>query len=366
MSSSFGTTITVSTFGTSHGHAIGAIVDGLPCGFTVDMKALEAFIARRAPGKSQLHTQRKEADIPQFLSGIVDNTLSGSPLAFQILNTSHHSQDYQNLQDIPRPSHADYTARLRYGDHVDMRGGGHFSGRLTAPICVAGGIALQILKAKGITVAGHIKQLGPIVDTSINMVTPDIEALVAISGETIPMVSPKARTDAETLITHLRQDCDSIGGIIQVVVTGFPKGIGNPNYDGLENRLAKTVFGVPAVKGISFGSGFAGCLERGSEQNDPFTIVDGTIRTTKNNSGGIQGGISNGMPLIMQVGIKPTASIFKPQQSVSLEGKTEKTLIIKGRHDPCIVLRAVPVMEAITALVLLDFLAPVHEYNNEP
>lgn len=357
MSSSFGKTITVSTFGTSHGHSVGAIVEGLPCGFTIDMEKLRAFLLRRAPGRSLLHTQRHEPDIPEFLSGIVDNMLSGSPLAFHILNTSQHSSDYNNLRDIPRPSHADYTAKLRYGDKVDMRGGGHFSGRLTAPICVAGGIALQILASKGIRIAAHLKQVGSVQDTPINTVTPNMNELENVAKEDIAMLSSTARQRALSLINTCREECDSVGGIIEVVATGFPAGIGNPNYDGIENRLASTIFGIPAVKGLSFGSGFEGCLSKGSEQNDPFTVEDGHICTLQNNSGGIQGGISNGMPLIMQVGIKPTASIFKPQLSVSLSKQEVATLEIKGRHDPCIALRAVPVMEAVTALVLLDFLA---------
>lgn len=356
MSSSFGRTITVSTFGASHGHAIGAIVEGLPCGFTVDMETLHTFLARRAPGRNLLQTQRVEADTPEFLAGIVDNMLSGSPLAFQILNTSQHSSDYNNLRDIPRPSHADYTAQLRYGDKVDMRGGGHFSARLTAPVCVAGGIALQILASEGIRIAAHLKQIGSVHDDPINKVTPDMDALQAISKEDVAMLSPTSRRKARSLVNACREDCDSVGGIIEAVATGFPAGIGNPNYDGIENRLAKTVFGIPAIKGVSFGSGFDGCVSTGSEQNDPFTIHDGKITTIQNNSGGIQGGISNGMPIIMQVGLKPTSSIFKPQQSISLSKQEITTLAIKGRHDPCIAIRAVPVIEAVTALVLLDFL----------
>lgn len=357
MSSSFGKTITVSTFGASHGRAIGAVVDGLPCGFKVDREQLQDFLKRRAPGRNSLQTQRKEADAPEFLAGIVDDMLSGSPLAFQIRNTSQHSSDYNNLRDIPRPSHADYTARLRYGDKVDMRGGGHFSARLTAPVCVAGGIALQILATKNIRIGAHLKQVGPIKDIAIDMVNPNMDAIQAVGKEDLAMVDEESRQKAIDLIKNLRDDLDSVGGIIEVFVTGFPAGIGNPNYDGIENRLASTIFGIPAVKGVSFGSGFEGCLSQGSLQNDPFTIENGHIKTTKNYSGGIQGGISNGMPLIMQVGLKPTASIYKAQQSVSLSKGEVTSLEIKGRHDPCIAVRGVPVVEAITALVLLDFLA---------
>ena len=305
-------------------------MEGLPCGHTIDIDELQAFLRRRAPGQNQLQTQRKEADIPEFLAGMVDGMLSGSPLAFMIRNTSQHSSDYNNLRDIPRPSHADFTARMRYGDKVDMRGGGHFSARLTAPLCVAGGIALQLLREKGI----------------------EIHA----------MVDADKRSEVENLVMKLKKDGDSTGGIVEVVATGLPIGLGNPNFDGIENRLARVIFGVPAIKGVSFGGGFDMCSRLGSEVNDAFTMDGDTITTTTNNSGGIQGGITNGLPLIMQVGIKPTPSIYKEQHSVSLSQKEDTLLTIKGRHDPCVALRAVPVIEAVTALVILDFLGDIdHE-----
>lgn len=362
MSSSFGKTITVSTFGASHGYAIGGIVDGLPCGFHVDIDELKAFMRRRAPGQNQLQTQRREADIPEFLAGLVDDMTSGSPLAFMIRNTSQHSSDYNNLRDIPRPSHADYTARVRYGDMVDMRGGGHFSARITAPLCVAGGIALQILRSKGIHVHAHLKQVGTIQDAPINLANPDMDTIKAVASEPIAMVDAAKRKEVEELVCKLKSDGDSTGGIVEVFATGLPVGIGNPNFDGIENRLARTVFGVPAIKGVSFGSGFDGCSSLGSLQNDAFTMDGDVVKTTTNNSGGIQGGITNGMPLVMQVGIKPTASIYTEQNSVSLSAKEPTKLVIKGRHDPCVALRAVSIIEAVTALVLLDFLGEVdHE-----
>lgn len=362
MSSSFGKHIQVSVFGASHGTAIGAVVDGLPCGFKVDLDQLQAFLQRRAPGQNALTTQRKEADQPEFLAGIVDGILSGSPLAFQIRNTSQHSKDYNNLRDIPRPSHADFTARARYGDKVDMRGGGHFSARLTAPLCVAGGIALQILATKGIHIGAHLKQVGPIKDQPIDFTNPDLRALALAAREPIAMVNPQARAEATRIVTELRDQGDSTGGIVEVFATGLPLGLGNPNFDGLENRLAAAVFGVPAVKGISFGSGFDGICHLGSQENDPFTIKEGQVKTKSNNSGGIQGGISNGMPLVMQAAIKPTPSIYKEQDSLSLSKMEATKLVIKGRHDPCVALRAVPVIEAVTALVILDFLGDIdHE-----
>ncbi|WP_251423917.1 chorismate synthase [Veillonella agrestimuris] len=362
MSSSFGKTIQVSTFGASHGYAIGGVVDGLPCGHTIDIEELQRFLKRRAPGQNQLQTQRKEADVPEFLSGLVDGMLSGSPLAFMIRNTSQHSSDYNNLRDIPRPSHADFTARMRYGDKVDMRGGGHFSARLTAPLCVAGGIALQLLREKGIHIHGHLKQVGPITDAPIDMVNPDMKALAAIAEEPIAMIDSEQRQAVEALVMNLKKDGNSTGGIVEVVATGLPIGLGNPNFDGIENRLARVIFGVPAIKGISFGGGFDMCSAFGSDVNDAFTMDNGRITTTTNYSGGIQGGITNGLPLIMQVGIKPTPSIYKEQHSVSLSQQEDTMLVIKGRHDPCVALRAVPVIEAVTALVILDFLGDIdHE-----
>lgn len=356
MSSSFGKNLTISVFGASHGKAIGAVVDGLPCGVTVDEAALARFMKRRAPGQSLITTQRKEADQPVFLSGLVEGQLSGSPLAFYIENTNQHSKDYNNLRDIPRPSHADYTARMRYGEKVDMRGGGHFSGRLTAPLCCAGGIALQILKQKGIEIGAHLKQIGSVQDTTMSFTEPDMAALQKISHETVAMVSSQARLKAITYIDELRQEGDSTGGIIELFATGLPAGLGNPNFDGIENRLSRALFGIPGVKGVAFGSGFDGCLDRGSNQNDPFRLENGKVRTLNNNSGGIQGGITNGMPLVLKVGMKPTASIAKVQPSFSYEAAANTDLQIKGRHDPCIAVRAVPVVEAVTALVLLDFL----------
>lgn len=245
---------------------------------------------------------------------------------------------------------------MRYGDAVDMRGGGHFSGRLTAPLCCAGGIALQILQSQGIEIEAHLRQIGPIKDIAISFTAPDMTSLQKAGLETVAMVSPQERLRAITYIDELRQAGNSTGGIIEVFATGLPAGLGNPNFDGIENRLAMALFGIPGVKGVAFGSGFEGCLSTGAEQNDPFLLENGTVRTLNNNSGGIQGGITNGMPLVLQIGMKPTASIAKVQPSFSYEKQENVDLQIKGRHDPCIAVRAVPVAEAVTALILLDFL----------
>lgn len=359
MSSDFGTHIHISTFGTSHGTAIGAVVDGLPCGHTIDLEELRRFMKRRAPGQSLVTTQRKEADEPVFLSGIVDGMLSGSPLAFYIANTNQRSADYNNLRDVPRPSHADYTARMRYGDSVDMRGGGHFSGRLTAPLCCAGGIALQLLAKEGIRVGAHLRRLGTVSDDEVSYTAPDMDALHKAGFETVAMLSPTARLNAINVLDRLRNDSDSTGGIIEVFATGIPAGLGNPNFDGIENRMSRAIFGIPGVKGVAFGTGFDACEHLGSEENDPFVLEDGIVKTITNHCGGIQGGITNGMPIVLRVGMKPTASISKPQPSFSFEKHENTSLLIKGRHDPCIAVRAVPVVEAVVALVLLDFLVEI-------
>lgn len=356
MSSSIGKNIRLSIFGASHGTAIGGVIDGLPAGEKVDLEALRRFMARRAPGRNALQTQRQEKDEVHFLAGLVEAQTSGSPLAYYINNGDHHSKDYANLRDIPRPSHADYTAILRYGEAVDMRGGGHFSGRLTAPLCVAGGIALQLLKKRGILIGAHLKQVGAIQDAPLDKANPNMEAFEALQEKEIPMLSEAASEATKTMLTEVRAAGDSVGAIIEAVATGIPGGLGNPIFDGLENRLAQMLFGIPGVKGVSFGSGFAGCLERGSEQNDPFYMVGDKIVTAKNNSGGIQGGITNGMPIVLQVGMKPTPSIAQKQDSVSLSAGENRELEIVGRHDPCIALRAVPVVEAALAYIILDFL----------
>ncbi|MBS4913234.1 MAG: chorismate synthase [Veillonella sp.] len=361
MSSNFGKDLNVSVFGASHGHAIGAVVDGLPCGASVNIEELTRFMKRRAPGQSLIATQRKEPDTPVFMAGLVNDRLSGSPLAFYIENTNQRSADYNNLRDVPRPSHADYTARVRYGDYVDLRGGGHFSARLTAPLCCAGGIAIQLLAAKGIRVGAHLRQIGHIKDAPMDYVNPPMDAIHEVGFETLAMVDNQSRLNAITYIDELRQNGNSTGGIVEVFATGMPVGIGNPNFDGVENRIARAIFGIPGVKGISFGSGFDGVTETGAQQNDPFRIDEAGIHTTSNNSGGIQGGITNGMPLVVQVALKPTASISLHQKSISFSEKSNVDLQIKGRHDPCIAVRAVPIVEAVTALVLLDLLLPHYE-----
>ncbi|MBE6991515.1 MAG: chorismate synthase [Ruminococcaceae bacterium] len=356
MSSEFGKCIKVSIFGQSHGKAIGVVVDGLPSGERVDMEELNAFLSRRKPGKNKLSTARRENDIPVFLSGIADDTTCGSPICAIIENSDARSKDYAALADKPRPSHADYTAWVKWNGTADMRGGGHFSGRLTAPLCIAGGIAKQILACRGIHVGAHLYRVAGINDDAYPMI-PGKEVFDAVSSKEFPVISDEKGALMQQKIAEASADGDSVGGIIECAVIGLPAGLGSPMFDGMENRLAQVVFGIPAVKGIEFGSGFESADLRGSENNDPFTVDDsGKIVTVTNNCGGILGGITNGMPLTFKAAIKPTPSISKIQNTVSLSQKADAQLAIEGRHDPCIAHRAVPVMEAAAALAVLDIL----------
>ena len=355
MSSEFGKNLRVSVFGESHGAGIGVVVNGFPAGETVDTDELLRFMARRAPGNSRLTTARKEADLPEFLSGIRDNVLTGSPFAAVIRNTNQRSGDYKGFEDTPRPSHADYTAAVKWHGAADMRGGGHFSGRLTAPLCVAGGIALQILARKGIFIGAHLSNVGGIADDLFPL-DPTASLFRQISGYDFPVINAEKGSQMQQLIRDAAAEGDSVGAAIECAAIGLPVGLGDPMFDGVESQLAAALFGVPGVKGVSFGSGFGCVTMRGSEHNDAFVIKDEKVQTETNHSGGIQGGISNGMPLVLQAALKPTASIAKTQKTVSLSQNCGTELEIHGRHDPCIAIRAVPVIEAVTALVLLDLI----------
>lgn len=346
--------IRVSVFGQSHSKAIGAVIDGLPAGFKIDFDKLKAFTQRRAPGNASFSTARKEADEPVILSGLCDGVTCGAPLSMLIENTNTRSGDYDNLRETPRPSHADFAANVKFGGFQDVAGGGHFSGRLTAPLCFAGGICLQMLEARGVWVRAHIYSIADVCDTPYDPVHVQTDDVAA---KPFPVLSDKQGEKMRGAIEKARMDCDSVGGVVECAVTGMPAGLGEPMFDGIENRLAKALFGIPAVKGLEFGSGFAGSRLRGSENNDAF-LTDGAghVTTATNNHGGILGGITSGMPIVFRVAIKPTASVAKPQQSVHLPTDTQTTLVIKGRHDPCIVPRAVPVVEAVTAITMLDIL----------
>ena len=355
MSSEFGNILRVSVFGQSHGKAIGVNIDGLPAGEPIDLEELNAFLDRRKPGKSPLSTARKESDTPVFLSGLENGVTCGFPLCAIIENSDQHSSDYSELADKPRPSHADYTARVKWGGHADMRGGGHFSGRLTAPLCIAGGIAKQILARRGIFVGAHLAAVGTENDAPFPLY-PTAELFDAIAAKPFPVVDDGAGDRMQALILEARQDLDSVGGIIECAAIGLPAGLGDPMFGGVENRLAAALFGIPAVKGVEFGLGFGSSRLRGSENNDPFTVENGTVVTASNRAGGILGGITTGMPVTLRTAIKPTPSISRPQQTVRLSAMESTELVIRGRHDPCIAHRAVPVVEAVTATVLLDLL----------
>lgn len=361
MSSVYGKNIKVSVFGQSHSKGIGVTIDGIPAGEKIDMIELQNFMNRRAPGNAKFATQRKEPDAPEFLSGIVNDSTCGAPVSAVIFNTNAHSDDYKNIIDIPRPAHADFTAQIKYKGFQDVAGGGHFSGRLTAPLCIAGGIAKQILERKGIQIFAHILRIKNICDDTFDKVNPNIDMLKTIDKKQFPVINDEKGDIMMQEIEKARMDCNSVGGVIECVAVGLMPGVGDPMFDGLENKISSAVFGVPAVKGIEFGNGFDSTELYGSQNNDEFYFDDDAIKTRTNNHGGILGGISSGMPLYFKVALKPTASIAKEQNSVSFSEKKNTKLVIKGRHDPCIVPRAVPVIEAVTALAIYD---SILENNN--
>ena len=351
-----GNKLKVTVFGQSHAPAIGCVIDGLPAGFAPDMDRVAAFMARRAPGQNAWSTPRKESDTPEILSGLVDGRTCGAPVAMVIRNADQHSRDYSGLKRTPRPSHADYTAMVKYGENYDIRGGGQFSGRLTAPLCFAGAFALQLLEQRGITVAAHIGKIENIDDAPPDFASVSREDLEALLRKPFPVFDDTAGMNMRQAVEAARMEQDSVGGVIRCFVLGLPAGVGEPMFGGVENRLAAALFGIPAVKGVEFGAGFAASARRGSENNDPFVVKSGKIAAGTNHAGGILGGITTGMPLVLRAAFKPTPSIGKPQKTVSLSAAENTELQIHGRHDPCIAHRAVPVVEAVTACVLLDLL----------
>lgn len=352
MSSTYGDQLKLSIFGESHGTAIGMTLDGIPAGLPVDFTKLQDFLRRRAPGNNVYSTPRNEADMPEFLSGLADGYTCGAPIAAIIRNTNTRSGDYDNLKDCPRPGHADYPAQVKYEGYQDAAGGGHFSGRLTAPLCIAGGLCKQWLAARGIQIGAHLAAIAGITDDPVDPLSPALDEI----QKDFPVYNKNAGERMQQAITDARNEGDSVGGIIECFITGVPAGLGDPMFDGIENKIAKIVYGIPAVKGLEFGSGFEGTALKGSENNDAYAIENGKIVTASNNAGGILGGISTGMPIVFRVAIKPTPSIAKPQQSVSLSAMTPQELIIKGRHDPCIAPRAVPVVEAAAAIAIFDLI----------
>jgi len=356
MSSYLGNNLRVSIFGQSHSPAIGVTVDGLPVGERIDMEELERFLRRRAPGHTAAATPRREEDKPRFLCGLMDGLTCGAPLTAIIENTDARSQDYDRLKDVPRPGHADYTAQVKYGGFQDVRGGGHFSGRLTAPLCIAGGIALQILARRGIHVAAHIRSVADEEDRPFDPMGERAHTLKALTQAPFPVLDAAAGERMERAILEAKGRGDSLGGVVEVMVTGLPAGVGGPLFGGMESRLAAALFGIPAVKGVEFGAGFAAARMPGSQNNDPFRMENGRVTAAGNHAGGILGGITTGLPLVFRAAFKPTPSIALEQDSVSLSRQKNETLTVTGRHDPCIVPRAVPVTEAAAALVVLDAL----------
>ena len=356
MSSTYGDKIKISVFGESHGNGIGVVIDGLPAGVKIDMDGVLTQMSRRAPGKDRTATPRKESDLPKVLSGMLGDTLTGAPLCAVIENTNTRSGDYGNLLSCPRPGHSDYTAFVKYNGANDIRGGGHFSGRLTAPIVFAGSICRQILAQKGIKIAAHINSIGHVSDEPLNPVSVDDALIEKLNASSFALIDNSVEEKMRDEVEDARMSLDSIGGTIECAVTGIEAGLGEPMFDGVEGVIAKAVFGVPAIKGIEFGKGFELSKMRGSQSNDPFRYKDGKVVTETNNCGGILGGITNGMPIIFRAAVKPTTSISQKQKTVDLQKKENAELEVHGRHDPCIVPRAVPVIEAVTAIAIANLM----------
>ncbi|MGM9684258.1 MAG: chorismate synthase [Eubacteriales bacterium] len=357
MPTHYGRNIDIEIYGGSHDEKIGVIIKGLPTGTVIYTDELCAFMSRRAPGRNAFSTQRKEADTPVFLEGVSDGVITGKTVHAAIFNTNQRSADYNNLAFVPRPSHADYPARVKYGDGVDLRGGGHFSGRLTAPLCIAGGICLQMLKRRGIIIGAHLYSVASVHDTPIDPVNVCAEDLKKMSRAEFPVIDAEAGERMKAAIEEARLAGDSVGGIVECAAVGVPCGLGEHMFYGAENRISSIVFGIPAVKGIEFGNGFECASLRGSQNNDPFYTDGEKIYTKTNNCGGILGGMTDGMPLIFRAAMKPTPSVYLEQDSVDMNTMKNVKLSIHGRHDPCVAVRAVPVFEAALAIALADMLA---------
>lgn len=346
MGQSYGENIKLSIFGQSHSKAIGMTLEGISAGKRIDFEKLYGFMQRRAPGRNDLSTPRKEEDKPEFVCGLRGNVTCGTPITAVIENKDTKSSDYEILRKIPRPGHADYTAEVKYKGSQDYAGGGSFSGRMTAPLCIAGGMIKQFLEKDGITVDARICSIGKITD--------DSSFDEPVSDKDFPVSSDEIGLKMQELIRAKKSEGDSVGGVVECVIKGMPAGVGGPIFEGIEAKIASAIFAIPAVKGIEFGRGFDAANITGSENNDAFIIKDGKVMTETNNAGGILGGITNGMPLTFKVAFKPTPSIAKEQRSVNLETMEETALSVPGRHDPCIVHRAVPCVEAAAAVAIYD------------
>lgn len=356
MTATLGEKIKLTIFGESHGLGIGCVIDGLPPGFAIDLDAVKKEMQRRAPGKSPLATARNEKDAFIIESGFFEGRTTGTPLCVLIPNSDQHSGDYSKLKNIMRPGHADYSGKVKYNGSNDYRGGGHFSGRLTAPLVFMGAIAKQILAQRGIYVGAHIAAVAGVKDTPFNQLSESADTFSELAQKSFPVLDDAAGEAMQEKILAAKQSSDSVGGVIECMVINLPAGIGAPFFDSLESCLAHALFSVPAVKGIEFGKGFALAQMPGSEANDQMYYDNGMVKTYTNNNGGITGGITNGMPVLFKAAVKPTPSIAKVQKTVDLSTESNTELAITGRHDPCIVQRAVPVIEGVAAWVILDML----------
>ena len=363
MSGIYGMNIKMSIYGESHGKAVGVVLDGLPPGLAVDEAAIASEMARRAPGQSALTTARKESDAVEIQSGFFNGFTTGTPLCARIANSDQHSKDYSILKDKMRPGHGDYAGYVRYQGYNDYRGGGHFSARLTAPLVFAGAVAKQALAQYGITVGAHILRIHDIVEPSFNPLGESEATLKAIDSKAFPVINDAIGAQMQNCILTAKGVLNSVGGVIELMAINLPAGLGAPYFDSVESRLSQILFSVPAVKGIEFGEGFGFAQLTGAEANDQMHYEDGKVRCFTNHNGGITGGLTNGMPLLFRVAMKPTPSISREQKTVSLAEQSDTTLTIVGRHDPCIVQRAVPVIEAVTAWTLWDLLIEAKKWE---
>lgn len=356
MSGMWGNNLKISIFGESHGNAIGITIDGLPSGLEIDLEKIDKEMARRAPGKSSLSTARKEPDRPEILSGYFEGKTTGTPLCAIIRNSDTRSKDYGKLKDLMRPGHADYTGAIKYEGFNDYRGGGHFSGRITAPLVFAGAICKQILEKEGIVIGAHVKKIKNVSDESFDYTSISKEMLYKLNEKELPLINEAKEEEMRKVILEAKENGDSVGGVVECSIVGIEAGIGEPFFDSVESTLSHLLFSVPAVKGVEFGLGFDITELYGSEANDEFYYDGELVKTRTNNNGGILGGITSGMPIIFKTAIKPTASIIKEQKTINIKEKKNDTLVIEGRHDPCIVQRAIPVIEAVAAIGILDLI----------
>lgn len=362
MSSIWGNLLKISIFGESHGPCIGAVLDGFPAGISIDETFIASELSRRAPGKNKQSTPRQESDFPKILSGVYQGKSTGTPISAVIANTDTRSGDYQNLSATPRPGHADYTGAIRFQRYNDPRGGGHFSGRLTAPLTFCGALCKLYLRTLGISVGAHIQSIGQIQDTPFDECAITAAQLDVLRNQTYPVINPKVQSFMLASIEEARMEQNSLGGIIECAAIGLPAGIGSPMMGTVESRISSILFNVPAVKGVEFGAGFSISTLKGSEANDNYVLEGGTIRTETNFNGGILGGITTGMPLIVRAAIKPTPSISRAQHTLNMQTMQCEALVIHGRHDPCIVTRAAPVIEAAVAVSIADLMLEAKGY----